>query len=114
MQAESRPNPLYFLGCSEGCISRIIDVDERGNLESDLQVKQQQHPGCVDAPLTAAVRTSRDVLEFEGADFTFHRTRRQSLNLYVSVTVSVSVSVSVVACVRGPCSVLTVTAASAM
>ena len=32
--------------------------------------------------MQAAIRTERDAIDFSGRDFTFHRTSRQSLNLY--------------------------------
>jgi hypothetical protein len=71
-----------LLGNYENCISQIVDDAERSNLEADLQSKQQQHSHCVGAPLSATVRTASDAIEFTGRDFTFHRTTRQSLNLY--------------------------------
>lgn len=76
------PEVCGRLTAFEQCISQVADTSMRSNLEVELQAKQVQLSECTGAPLTAAVRTRRDALEFSGRDFTFHRTTRQSLNLY--------------------------------
>jgi hypothetical protein len=65
----------------EACISEIADPSIRSSLESELQLRQQQHADCRGGePMTASIRTERDAIAFSGRDFTFHRTTRQALN----------------------------------
>ena len=63
-------------------MSQVADDAVRGSLEAALQQQQLQYAECNGAPLTASVRTEEDAIQFTGRDFTFHRTTRQSLNLY--------------------------------
>ena len=46
--------------CSEVCISEIADPSLQSSLESELQLRQQQHANCRGEPMTAAIRTERD------------------------------------------------------
>ena len=70
------------MSTSERCASQVTDATVRSGLETELAARQQQHSDCTETPLTAAIRTERDGIDFDGRDFTFHRTSRQSLNLY--------------------------------
>lgn len=66
----------------ELCVSQIENAQQRSSLEVELTQKQQQYATCSEEPLSASIRTSQDAIDFAGRDFTFHRTTRQSLNLY--------------------------------
>jgi hypothetical protein len=65
----------------EVCVSQTSD-SERTELEVELNQRQRQYGQCSEEPMTAAIRTSRNAIDFSGRDFTFHRTTRQSCNLF--------------------------------
>ena len=52
---------------SELCVSEVADAQQRANLEVELQQKQSQYRECAGEPLTAAIRTSRNNIDFQGA-----------------------------------------------
>jgi hypothetical protein len=80
---EATPEACQLLLDFEACVAQISDASERSTLEIDLNQQQQQFAVCGSAePLTASIRTSRDAIDFNGRDFTFHRTTRQSCNLF--------------------------------
>ena len=52
---------------SELCVSQVSDAQQRTSLEVELQQKQSQYRDCSGEPLTAAIRTSRNNIDFQGA-----------------------------------------------
>ena len=65
------PEACQLLLEFEACVSQVADASERTTLEVDLNQQQQQYAACGNTePLTAAIRTSRDAIDFSGRDFT--------------------------------------------